>query len=236
MGVKFKEHDSVLELPKLVEGINTKNQKKSESTFRNKLYQEIVNFVVKQPEDKRMNLLEELRLMMHDKEASQGRLFTEFRNETMEEGLTRNKDNSRTLNQDGIDNKRRNADDVITVDKELKEEGSDAIKEGSPPMGNYLVEDKAGDSFTTKSSEQQLENYQKHLAKGDKIETKIDNEKRIAGTYDGVIYFFDSENSALNAMDKIQNMHPKIYVGYYNEKAQLTWMPRSTKKSNNLDK
>ena len=102
---------------------------------------------------------------------------------------------------------------------------------GSPGVGNYLVEDKAGRSFNLK----QAEGYSAHIMKGKdkgKISTResgAGKSQKLAGQYDGVVYFFEDRKYANSAIEKLSKLEAYkegyMHVAFF-DKGVIKWAKR----------
>jgi hypothetical protein len=177
--------------------------------FRRLLREKTANFIVQQTGEKRQQILQEfLNLHFQSDPNSKGYLFTSFRQKTQGSNFEQVLDRKLELDNPNLGGNR-NADDAVIVKSDIRQ---------GPPAGKYLVDDKAGlHAFKNK----QAKNYSSSIEQGGgKIKT-IDGQE-----YDGLIYFFDTEASADNAMTTIEKLNRNIYVGFYDAQGQLGWKIR----------
>jgi hypothetical protein len=104
------------------------------------------------------------------------------------------------------------------TDRRVKNiEISTSVGENSPPAGKYLVEDKFGPNAF---DEEQAQRYSSFLQNNGKVRT-LDGKE-----YSGIIYFFDKQEAALKAWNKMQGLSANIYIGFYGESGNLQWLAR----------
>jgi hypothetical protein len=177
--------------------------------FRQGLRERIVNDIFTDSKDqaKQLALFVEYRELMPDS-ASKGELFRSFARRSLTEHQSAFIDRIEGRSAE-INNMNKSADDAIFVKEKL-------LGEAPPPGKNYLVEYKSGRQ-AFKSN--QAKTYSQLLSNG-QILTRDGN------LYDGFAYIFDKKSYATNAMNVIKDLNKQIYVGYYDDKGVLQWMPR----------
>lgn len=139
--------------------------------------------------------------------ASQGKFFSGFRERLVNKmpGMDSIPDRKVTF-EDG-----RMADGVVKVEAEL-------IGENAPPVGTYIAEDKAGKAAF---KEIQAAAYSDDLNNGNLVADGY--------TYDGILYFFQSETTARKAVAKLDaiDANSSIYVSYVSGNGNMRWLSRS---------
>jgi peptide methionine sulfoxide reductase MsrA len=197
-----------LNLDNLLKDIPAEYKEKHYEQFRHQLRDKTIQAILTEPDgSKRQELLQEFLDLQPDPK-SKGELFTAFRKQTQGENIEgiREKDTALKLdNETG-----RVADDVISVTDDI---------EAGPPVGKYLVEDKAGPGAF------KLDQAKDYFESLDPVNGTV--KTKDGKQYNGIVYFFDSRESAQNAKRIIQGLShkEKIYVGYYNAQSKLEWLP-----------
>ncbi|MEW5868193.1 MAG: hypothetical protein AB1894_02885 [Chloroflexota bacterium] len=189
------------------------------SRFRHAVRDQITGLIasVKEPAERR-RLLDAFLALQPDPK-SKGEQFSAFRREdlrSLEKGKIEPLEKlPLTLDGDNPSGKTRIADGVVEV--------GNLPEDAAPPPGKYLVDDKSGTgAFKT----DQADDYSHQLKSG--------NGKVKAGghSYDGIVYFFDSETAAkesrkyMGPVGKKGSLHENIYIGYYDANGRLQWLPR----------
>jgi len=91
-----------------------------------------------------------------------------------------------------------------------------AAQRGGPPAGRYLVEDKSGPGAFKAD---QAKAYHGQLQNGANVISTVNGEQ-----YKGVLYTFDTEQSARAAMSTLGDLNKNIHVGFFDARGQFVWL------------
>lgn len=118
---------------------------------------------------------------------------------------------------------------VLEKSPETRIDGGLRIREGVkargvPPPGEYAVESKGGDSFSSEQSERYSDNLAKN---GGKLKGEGGAE------YEGVFYMFDNETSAVRVAQSLDRggRNGKLFVAYIDSNGTVRWVDRTIKPS-----